>query len=58
MNTKAKELKQQKKQAIIATTQAKIKANMLKIKECLMNNDQSGVDYYTTLNEKLGVLLK
>lgn len=58
MSIKAKEIKQQKKQAIISTTQAKIKANRDKIHECLKNNDQAGADRYSSLNKQLRGLLK
>lgn len=58
MSKKAKDLKQQKREAITSTVQAKMKANRDKVHECLRLGDSAGASHYSALNSQLRGLLK
>lgn len=58
MSKKAKELKQQKRDAITSTLQAKMRANREKVHECLRVGDSAGASHYSSLNTQLRGLLK
>ncbi len=58
MSKKAKELKQQKREAITSTLQAKMRANREKVHECLRVGDSAGASHYSALNSQLRGLLK
>lgn len=58
MSQTLKQEKENKKELLVATAQDKIKANMLKIRECLRLGDTAGADHYSSLNKKLRALIK
>lgn len=58
MSQKLKQEKANKKELLVATAQAKIKANMPKIRECLKIGDTAGADHYSSLNKQLMALIK